>query len=164
MSKSTNNSGNNGRVDVLHFQNLNHYNLFKETNNNNNDSFVKHTLCEHPVSNMFFSKENIDILQNGIRYSVFKKSNDVIDNQSLVELQIIMRSMYFQYSRNLPNDIVPQVKELNTKVLEFIVPRIVVELTQYASYTNDISKLPIPLERSKLDTMKGTKFLHMEQF
>ena len=75
-----------------------------------------------------------------------------------------MRSTYFQYSRNLPNDIVPQVKELNTKVLEFIVPRIIVELKQYVSYTNDISKLPIPLERAKLDTMKGTKFLHMEQF
>ena len=162
---NNNNNNNNGRVDVLHYQNLTQYNLFKEQNNSNkNINTVKHMLCEHPVSNMFFSKENMEILQNGIRYSIYLKSNKIIDKQSDVELEIIMRSIYLQYSRNSPYNIVNQVKELNTRVLDFVVPRILIEVKQYMNYANEISQLPIPLERAKHDTMKGTKFLHLSNF
>ena len=149
---STDTSTHNGRIDILHFQNLTQYNLFKEQEKNSGDktnNSVKHMLCEHPVSNMFFSKDNMQILQNGIRYSIYTQTNDIIDNQSETELNLIMRSIYLQYSKNIPYNVVEQVKELNTKVLDYVVPRIYIEMKQYINYANDISKLPIPLERAK---------------
>ena len=140
------------------------YNLFKEQENNNANNSVKHMLCEHPVSNMFFSKDNMQILQNGIRYSIYTQTNEIIDNQSDIELNLIMRSIYLQYSKNIPYNVVEQVKELNSRVLDYVVPRIYIEIKQYINYTNDISKLPIPLERSKYDSMAGTKFLYRKEF
>ena len=45
------------------------------------------------ISDLYFSKENIQIIQNGLRAGVYKKSNGsyVIDEQNHDELMIIMR-------------------------------------------------------------------------
>jgi hypothetical protein len=158
----------NGRVDVLHKTNLNSYEFFKENAKNPThfqSNAVRHIHSESPVAAMFFSQGNIDILQDGIRYAIFKKTNDehIIGRQSETELQVIMRSIYLQYSKNLTTDIVKQVKSLNSKVLDFAVPKIYSELNQYISYTNDITYLPVPLERSKNMSSKGTKFLYMNE-
>jgi len=47
------------------------------------------------LNQLFFSKKNMDIIQNAIRYTVYTKTNKkhIIDKQSDIELQIIMRSM-----------------------------------------------------------------------
>jgi hypothetical protein len=75
-----------------------------------------------------------------------------------------MRSIYLQYCKHKPYNIVDQVKELNGKVIDFAVPRILVELNQYVNYKKDASSLPIPLEHSKNVSSKGTKVLHTMQF
>jgi len=159
----------NGRVDTSHHNNLTQYNFFIE-NNNKNDHFqfnaIRHIHSESPVGDLFFSQKNIDIVQDGIRYSVYAKTNKThtIGPQSETELQIIMRSIYLQYSKNRSEDIVVQVRELNSKVLDYVIPRILSELNQYVNYKNDITYLPIPLERSKNMSSKGTKFLHVKEF
>ena len=53
-----------------------------------------------------------------IRRDVFEKSQPkgyVIDDQSADELKIIMRALYYQYSKNQPFDVPGQVNELNKK-------------------------------------------------
>jgi hypothetical protein len=156
----------NGRIDAIHKENLIAYDFFKEDHNNNsnfqNDA-VRHIHTSSAVGDLFFSEHNIEILQDGIRYSVYKQNNNVIGLQSTTELQIIMRSIYLQYSRNLPTDVVSQVKELNTMVLNYAVPRVLSEFHQYINYTKDITYLPIPLERSKNTSSKGTKVLHLNE-
>ena len=54
------------------------------------------------LSDAFFSHENIQILQNGIRAGVYKKSNSqyLISEQDGDELKIVMRSIFLQYSSN----------------------------------------------------------------
>jgi hypothetical protein len=87
----------------------------------------------------------------------------VIDRQSDVDLRVIMRSIYLQYAKHLPYRVVDQVKELNTRVLDFAVPRIITELDQYANYTMHASTLPVPLEHSKNMSSKGDRVLQMKQ-
>ena len=119
-----------------------------------------------PVSNLFFSTNNIDVLQDGIRYSIYKRTNGeyVIGRQSDHDLKIVMRSIYLQYGRNLPNDIVGQVKELNGRVLEWTVNEVLSNLKQYQVYRKDASTLPMPMEYGSFVTQKGTKTLETKMF
>ena len=70
------------------------------------------------LNQLFFSKKNMDNVQNMIRYNVYEKSNKkfIIDKQSDIELEIIMRSIYLQHSVNLPNKIKEQIMYLNDLV------------------------------------------------
>lgn len=154
--------------DESQLKNLTSYKFFTE--NIDNYDFkkqgIKNIHTENPISELFFSKHNIFILQNGIRYSVFKKTNDlkIIGNQSEHELLIIMRSIYLQYCKHKPYNIVEQVKELNSKVIDYAVPNILVELNQYVNYKKDASSLPIPLEHAKNVSSAGTKILYTREF
>ena len=55
-------------------------------------------LEDNVLSQVFFSKENIQIIQNGIRAGVYKKSNEkfVISPQNIDTIKIIMQSIYYQ--------------------------------------------------------------------
>ena len=119
-----------------------------------------------PVSNLFFSTNNIDVLQDGIRYSIYKRTNGeyVIGRQSDHDLKVVMRSIYLQYGRNLPTDIVGQVKELNGRVLEWTVNEVLSNLKQYQVYGKDASTLPMPMEYGSFVTQKGTKTLETKMF
>ena len=63
------------------------------------------------LSDAFFSKENIQSLQNGLRAGVMQKSNGqyVIGEQNTDQLKIIMRSVYLQYSNNVPVPLLFQI-------------------------------------------------------
>jgi hypothetical protein len=154
--------------DYENIKNLTSYKFFSEKTDNNDfqQQGIKSIHTENPVSELFFSRHNIKTLQDGIRFSVYKKTSDmkVIGEQSENELVIIMRSIYLQYCKHMPYNIVAQVKELNGKVIDFAVPRILVELNQYINYKKDASSLPIPLEHSKNMSSKGTKILYTKEF
>lgn len=131
---------------------------------NRQDIGIEHSINSNKLNTLFFSDVNIQALQQGIRYSVFSKTQMVIDNQSERELRVIMRSIYLQYGRNMPSNIVSQVKELNKRVLDYVVPKIIVEMNQYKTYIQDASALPIPMDRGQSTSTTGTKFLHMKEF
>ena len=120
-----------------------------------------------PVSQGFFSAGNMEILQNRIRKAVFDRSQPkgyVIDKQSVDELKIIMRAIYLQYARNLPNDVAGQVDDLNTKVIDWSVPHILSAVDHYHFYINDISHLPIPLAQPQHLSSAGTRSLPANPF
>ena len=152
----------NGRISNLEGNNLISYDFFNETRSDPNafrTQAIKNIHSESRVSNLFFSKENMDILQDGIRFVIFKKTKEVISKQSEPELQVIMRSIYLQYAKNLNTNIIEQVKDLNSKVLDYTVSYIANQIHNYKIYTNDITNMPIPLERSKNMSSAGTKNL-----
>jgi hypothetical protein len=122
---------------------------------------------ETDLSRTYFSNENITQIQNSIRRSVFDKSQPkgyVIDDQSVDELKIIMRALFYQYSRNLPYDIPGQIKELNDRVVQWSVPHILSALDHYVYYLDDISKLPVPIAHSVNVNRTGTKSLPLQPF
>ena len=81
------------------------------------------------LSITFLSQQNIQMLQNGIRAGVYKKSNGqyTIGQQDCDSLKIIMRSVYLQYAANQKNNISEQVAELNNIVLNYCVQQVYIE-------------------------------------
>ena len=69
--------------------------------NENNIATINRLYSGNCVSELFFSRDNIDIIQEGIIKSVYLRSNNEykIGKQSEQELTIIMRSIYFQNSK-----------------------------------------------------------------
>jgi hypothetical protein len=101
------------------------------------------------LSQVYFSNQNIQIIQNGIRAGVYNRSNGqyVIGPQDCDSLKIIMRSVFLQYAANQPNNITQQVEELNKLVLEYCIQQVYSEAQGYITYVNDASTLVVPIER-----------------
>lgn len=125
-----------------------------------NEYALKGIIEETPTSQIFFSKANMNLLQKTIRYNVFQLSKQVIDYQSYNALFVIMRSIYLQNgdsssaSLNIPD----QIRVLNNMVVTYsIEEQIIPNLKQYGGYLQKIDTLPVPLERSRNESIKGTK-------
>jgi hypothetical protein len=100
------------------------------------------------LAQVFFSVENIQILQNGLRAGVYKMSNEkfVVAPQNIDTLKIVMRSIYLQYAEHSPTNITSQVERLNQLVLDYCVPSVYNEAMGYMKYCQDQSSLVVPLE------------------
>jgi len=99
------------------------------------------------LSKVFFSQENIQIIQNGIRAGIYKRSNGqyIIDPQDCDSLKIIMRSVFLQYSANQPFNISQQIEELNKIVLNYCIQQVYSEAQGYMKYVDDVSTLVVPI-------------------
>jgi hypothetical protein len=118
------------------------------------------------VSELFFSPTNVDALHQGIRYKVFTATGGrhIIGRQSDMELRIIMRSIYYQFSRNQADRVVDQVRELNARVLDYAVPNVITNLKQFETFREDVSRMPEPLLHAELLNMRGTRTLEFKGF
>jgi len=118
---------------------------------------------EHtPLSDAFFTRGNAVVIQAAIKSEVYRMSGPKkfqIDDQDVDELKMIMRAMYLQYAKNHPFNIEGQIQELNKMVVDWAAPRIVSEIEHYAYYLNDISHLPVPLEKPLNMSSAGSKSL-----
>lgn len=103
------------------------------------------------LSQVYFSKENIQIIQNGLRAGVYALSNNkfVIAPQNMDTLKIIMRSIYMQYAEHRENNITGQVEALNKLVLDYAIPTVYGEAVGYVKYCQDQSSLVVPLEQPR---------------
>jgi hypothetical protein len=99
------------------------------------------------LSKAFFSQQNIQILQNGIRAGVYQRSNGqyVIGPQDCDSLKIIMRSVFLQHAANQPNNIAQQISELNKIVLNYCIQQVYSEAQGYMKYVDDVSTLVVPI-------------------
>ena len=100
------------------------------------------------LARVFFSAENVQILQNGLRAGVYKMSQNkiVIPPQNSDQLKIVMRSMYLQYAEHLPDNIREQVERLNKLVWDYVVPTVYNEAVGYVKYMQDQSSLVMPMD------------------
>jgi hypothetical protein len=105
----------------------------------------EHNLLEQ----VFFSAENIQIIQNAIKANIYKLSNNryILPNQNIQNLKIIMRGMYLQYAEHLADNIKGQVERLNKLVLDYAVPSLYNEAVSYEKYCRDASTLVTPMAR-----------------
>lgn len=159
----------NGRVDIMGKSNQHQYPLYQQSNlgiDEYKEEALKGIQSDSLLSNVFFSKDNIDLIQDRIRYNVWLKSGKkhIIGRQSDTELEIVIRSIYLQYSKNLQYDIKEQIKELDDIVIDYCVPKILTEVEQYLSYKIDVSNLPKPMERPQNLSSAGAKTLVLNNF
>jgi hypothetical protein len=144
------NGPNNGRVIINTKRIINNFDLYDkipiEHCSNYQDALVGNWEST-PLSDSYFSKENMELLQNGIRAGVYKKSDQrhIIGLQDCDTLRIIMRSIFLQFSGNMKDEITKQLEALNMLVLNYSIPQVFGELEGYIRYREDVSKLPVPL-------------------
>ena len=119
-----------------------------------------------PVSKIFFSKQNIQLLQTALQQTVYVKSNGVfkIGKQSELELLSIMRSIYLQYSQNLKCKIKEQIRALDKRVIDYSVNIILSNAKQQAGYIKDIENQPETIKRAESTSTVGMKLQERKQF
>jgi hypothetical protein len=161
----------NGRIDIMGQLNdkqlNNQFELFDKPHIKNNNTSYHNALtgiwCDNMLSKAFFSSQNVQMIQNGLRYGVYKLSNGryIIDEQDVTNLHIIMRSIYLEYAANQDINIPEQIQKLNNLVLDYCIPSVFNEVESYMKYKNDVSTLPVPPSRPAFVSGKGDKVLEM---
>ena len=144
------NKVNNGRVDIKSPNTSTLFQMYDKIPANQCVTFRNATeglWTSNSLSNAFFSQQNIQIIQNGIRAGVYNRSNSqyVIGPQDCDSLKIVMRSVFLQYSANQPNNISQQIAQLNNIVLEYCIQQVYSEAQGYMKYINDASTLVVPI-------------------
>ena len=153
------NSLNNGRVNLNAPNTSKLFEMYDKIPSKEHISFRNPTtgIWENsPLSGAFFSKENMKILQNGIRAGVYQKSGEtqVIGEQDYDTLKIIMRSIFLENAKNSPTDIRGQIQELNQIVMNYCIDQIMIELKGYLIYLKDITSMHVPIDHPKMSNVK----------
>jgi len=108
------------------------------------------------LSDIFFSDENINIINKQLVLTVYKRSKKQIkiDLQRKQDILIVMRYIWIQYARNLPYKIKKQITKLNCYVVGEIAPQIITAAEQNIVYLKNLGKpikpIPRPLNVNKL--------------
>ena len=141
---------NNGRVDIKTPNTTTLFQMYDKIPANQCATFRNPTeglWSANSLSDAFFSLQNIQMIQNGIRSGVYNRSNGqyTIAPQDCDSLKIIMRSVFLQHAANQPNNISGQIAELNKIVLEYCIQQVYGEAQGYMKYISDVSTLVVPI-------------------
>jgi hypothetical protein len=111
------------------------------------------------VAQTYFSKANVDDVQSALMERVFieSKGQYKIGRQSDLQLQIIMRSIYLSYGKNLPTHIREQVAELNRYVVDECMNTVMPNIQQYLAYREEIRTPRKFFDLPTNPSMKGEK-------
>lgn len=146
----------NGRVNVLSPENPEiQFQMFERVAVKNKPTEYSEALGgmweDNVIAQVFFSSDNIQIIQNGIKAGVYKLSNNkyVLPNQNIDALKIIMRSVYVQFAKHQSSNITFQISELNSHVLDYSINYCYSEAVSYSKYLRDQSTLVVPLEHAQ---------------
>lgn len=143
-------------MDIIYEQNeiksflFQNNDYFKKYSNQNNTNF--YTLKE-----TFFSKDNIDIIQNKLINEVKDKSDGkyIIGYQKNEHLIQIMEDIFKTYNNNVNEDI----NELNNKVVIFCLPYIFNQIASHIKWQVDSNSPLIPLPLPETTSMAGKRTL-----
>ena len=108
------------------------------------------------ITRIFFSNENMKRIQRKIRDEVCRitKGQYKLDcDQDESDLTIVMRGVYFDKCKNLPDNPIRQVKILNQQTVDYIIPDLISNIKQYFGYIRDINQ---PLKPIALPTSTGS--------
>jgi hypothetical protein len=153
----------NGRIDIINktqgpdISNL--FSMYDKIPANQCVTFREPTIGqwdETPLSKAYFSKENIQIIQNGIRMGVYQKSNNqyIVAPQDCDALKIIMRSVFLQHATNQSQNIAKQIFELNKLVLDYSIYHVYTEAQSYIKFLHDVTTLAVPLSNPIIESQK----------
>uniref|UniRef100_A0A6C0JI30 Minor capsid protein P8 central region domain-containing protein n=1 Tax=viral metagenome TaxID=1070528 RepID=A0A6C0JI30_9ZZZZ len=119
-----------------------------------------------PLNTAFFSKSNIDYIQQAIQDQVFLMSGNKhrIDRQNDDDVKLIMRSYYMMFGRNNPNTVESDIADLNARVIGFSSARIFSELDFYLFYRQDIAEFAPPIANPMDVHVKGTRTGELKSF
>lgn len=104
------------------------------------------------IKSVFFSRENLDIVQSMVRKKVYERSNHTISRQNDDHLLNIAMDVYSTYCKNLPYNIKEQVMEMNDIIVKHVTPYILKQIDAIYKYREEIESpikvIPLPLNTS----------------
>ncbi len=140
----------------------------------NTDYLFRNLYGNTLLTDLFFSRQNVDNIQNILKFRVYKQHGEVIDKQSPTELLIVMRAIFLQFSKH-PRLIVPEMSDevknvylkqytaevdrLNKLVADEQTPKIVNSIQQYYTYLYDSSRTHPVIDRPQDVSIKGKREL-----
>ncbi len=116
---------------------------------------------ESILSKVFFHPKNVDLIQKQIIIEVFRRTNGsyLIEKQDEADLQIVMRSIFLQHAKHIPNNIKEQICELNNLVVNEVIPGIISEIKTYFGYLESVFGSRQIMERPENVSNTGLKYL-----
>ena len=114
------------------------------------NTVLKGFIEPNEISILFFSNDNIKRIQKKIKLAVYNESEGKFkldEDQDENDLIIVMRYIYLEKCKNLPNNVVRQVKILNEQTVEYILPDLITNIKQYYGYIKDITTPLMPMDR-----------------
>ncbi len=143
---------------------------YKKNKSNNTSLALRHMMTKgadgtelyDEVAKIYFSEKNMKRIQNMIKKEVLIKTNNnfrLDDDQDENDLLVVMRAIYLEYAKFLPNKIVRQVKELNNITVNYIIPNMITNIKQSYSYIKEINQPIRPIDRPVNVNNAGRKTL-----
>lgn len=109
-------------------------------------------ICPSQVAKEYFSVTNIKRIQKGIRREIYNRSYKkfrLTEDQDVLDLLQAMIVVYDQNTKDLPYQVVRQVKVLNNITIQYVAPDIKTNIEQHYGYLDDIKNpvdpIPLPL-------------------
>lgn len=97
-----------------------------------------------PLNCMFFSQQNIQLLQRAIRQDFKNKTGVKIDYQNQDDLISLMRSVYINNQQNSYDKLDQQIRQMNGVVIKQAVDQISTGVSQFFAYVRDLDKPIVP--------------------
>lgn len=131
-------------------QYINNYDLMKtpfvlfQSDKNEYDRMSKQigvvSYNESKLYKSFFSDKNINLIQKQIIATIFKHTNGayLIEAQDNADLMTVMKSVFMQRINFLNINITDQIKELNSAVVNEVMPSILSEIKAYVGYIDNV--------------------------
>ena len=118
-----------------------------------------------PLSNAFFSQENINTIQILLKSSINTATNGKysIENQSEGELVQVMIKNFEGYPGNQITNIPQQLVGLNNNIVNQTLPNILTNINQYLGYLEFASQDFNPIDRPVDTNIKGENPLFNNQ-
>lgn len=127
---------------------------------------VGHLHKETPLNKIFFSKDNLDLVQREIQAQVRAMSGGKynIDRQSDDEVKIIMRSYYLMFGKNDPNNVDGELRDLNGRVVGYAAAKVYSEVDFHMFYLKDIEDFAPPIANPMNPHVFGTRTGELKSF
>ena len=106
---------------------------------------LKGIIEETPLSNVFFSQDNIQYISNTVRQKIYEKTNTVIASLENKDLFIIMRAIFLEYSDSASSGVKNQLLQLNKKIIDKVYDTVYENFKEYYNYLTDISSDRFPV-------------------
>lgn len=127
---------------------------------------VGHLHKETYLNKIFFSRDNIELLQREIQGQVRAMSGGKynIDKQNEDDLKIIMRSYYLMFGKNDPNNVDGELRDLNGRVVGYAAAKVYSEVDFHMFYLKDIEEFAPPIANPMNPHVFGTRTGELKSF
>ena len=118
------------------------------------------------LNEVFFSADNIENIQKGIREQVLLMSGNKyhIDNQDEQQIKIIMRSYYLMYAENNDFKVAEELADLNKRVVGYAAAKVFSEVDFHQFYVEDIEQFAPPIANPMNVGVRGTRTGELKSF